>query len=100
MITAAFIYLFSLRNRPALRGSPAAGRRAAGFPQVAGFPRILRFEQYRYRRAPMKNPRLFSVWVVFFVLSAAIASAQVDTGAILGTVRDPSGAVLPGATVT
>jgi len=34
------------------------------------------------------------------VLLAAPASAQVDTGTIVGTVKDPSGAVLPGATVT
>jgi Carboxypeptidase regulatory-like domain/TonB dependent receptor-like, beta-barrel len=34
------------------------------------------------------------------VLLAAPASAQVDTGTILGTVKDQSGAVLPGATVT
>ena len=32
--------------------------------------------------------------------SAAPASAQVDTGTILGTVKDQSGGVLPGATVT
>src|SRR6185503_20024457 len=34
------------------------------------------------------------------VLFCAPASAQVDTGTILGTVKDPSGGVLPGATVT
>src|SRR4029453_1955569 len=34
------------------------------------------------------------------VLLSAPASAQVDTGTIVGTVKDPSGAVLPGATVT
>src|SRR5215471_11965566 len=48
----------------------------------------------------MRNSRFVSVWVVFLALAAAVASAQVDTGVILGTVRDPSGAVLPGATVT
>lgn len=34
------------------------------------------------------------------VLLAAPAGAQVDTGTILGSVKDPSGGVLPGATVT
>ena len=34
------------------------------------------------------------------VLLSAPAGAQVDTGTILGTVKDQSGAVLPGATVT
>jgi Carboxypeptidase regulatory-like domain/TonB-dependent Receptor Plug Domain len=34
------------------------------------------------------------------VLTCAPAHAQVDTGTILGTVKDQSGAVLPGATVT
>jgi hypothetical protein len=34
------------------------------------------------------------------VLFCAPASAQVDTGTILGTVKDQSGGVLPGATVT
>ena len=34
------------------------------------------------------------------LLSGSAASAQVDTGIIQGTVRDATGAVLPGATVT
>ena len=34
------------------------------------------------------------------IVLATAASAQVDTGTILGTVKDQSGAVLPGATVT
>jgi hypothetical protein len=34
------------------------------------------------------------------LLCAALASAQVDTGSILGTVKDTSGGVVPGATIT
>jgi hypothetical protein len=33
-------------------------------------------------------------------LGSVMAAAQVDTGTILGTVTDPTGAVIPGATVT
>jgi Carboxypeptidase regulatory-like domain/TonB dependent receptor-like, beta-barrel len=42
------------------------------------------------------------LWVVFSMslLLATTASAQVDTGSILGTVKDAAGGVLPGATVT
>ncbi len=48
----------------------------------------------------MKGSRRISIWLIVLGLAAAPSFAQVDTGAILGTVRDPSGAVLPGATVT
>ena len=42
------------------------------------------------------------LWVVLgmSLLLAGTASAQVDTGTILGTVKDAAGGVLPGATVT
>jgi len=38
--------------------------------------------------------------LVLAALCAGTADAQVDTGSILGTVRDRSGAVVPGATVS
>ena len=38
--------------------------------------------------------------VVLAALCAGTAQAQVDTGSILGTIRDKSGAVVPGATVS
>ena len=38
------------------------------------------------------------VWLL--MLAGAPAAAQVDTGTILGTMKDQSGGVLPGATVT
>ena len=38
--------------------------------------------------------------VLALVLAATPAAAQVDTGSIRGTVKDQSGGVLPGATVT
>ena len=37
---------------------------------------------------------------LLLMLSAASARAQFDTGSIVGTVRDMTGAVIPGATVT
>ena len=45
--------------------------------------------------------RAFSVRLVlasFFV--AGVAYAQVDDGSIVGTIRDKSGALVPGATIT
>ena len=38
------------------------------------------------------------VWLL--MLAGTPAAAQVDTGTILGTIKDQSGGVLPGATVT
>ncbi|MGQ0734800.1 MAG: carboxypeptidase regulatory-like domain-containing protein [Acidobacteriota bacterium] len=43
---------------------------------------------------------LVSLSLGLLVLSGSEAAAQIDTGAIVGTVRDSSGAVLPGVTVT
>ena len=40
------------------------------------------------------------VILVLAALWAGTAQAQVDTGSILGTIRDKSGAVVPGATVS
>src|SRR5258705_11859659 len=37
--------------------------------------------------------------LIWFVLVASTAAAQVLTGSLAGTVRDESGGVLPGATV-
>ena len=39
-------------------------------------------------------------WLVLLLTTAAPASAQITTGTISGSVRDPQGAVVPGATVT
>jgi hypothetical protein len=38
--------------------------------------------------------------IFLWLLAATPAAAQVDTGTILGTVKDQSGAIVPGATVT
>src|SRR5215813_2357961 len=54
----------------------------------------------RERGVSMKQSRLLAISLALLALAAARAFAQVDTGVILGTVRDPSGAVLPGAMVT
>ena len=47
----------------------------------------------------MRRSRLLSLWLILLAV-AAHSAAQVDTGSILGTVKDPSGGVLPGAAVT
>ncbi len=48
----------------------------------------------------MNNSRRLPIWLILLGFVAVPCLAQVDTGGILGTVRDPSGGVLPGATVT
>ena len=47
----------------------------------------------------MKYFRFFSILLVLLAAMATPSWAQVDTGAILGTVKDASGGVVPGATV-
>ena len=45
--------------------------------------------------------RLLPAWLFGLVLLLpSTARAQFDTATVLGTVRDPNGAVVPGATVT
>jgi hypothetical protein len=44
----------------------------------------------------LRNTALAAIFVVF----SQLAFSQVDTGVILGTVKDASGAVIPGATLT
>src|SRR6185295_16825347 len=39
-------------------------------------------------------------WAVGVLLCAGLAWAQMNTGEIAGSVRDPSGAVLPGAAIS
>ena len=43
---------------------------------------------------------LFVGVLCFMLLAANPLSAQIDTGGITGTVTDPTGAVVPGATLT
>ena len=46
----------------------------------------------------MRSSSCLAVLLVTF--SASLVHAQLDTGVIVGTVTDSSGAVLPGVTVT
>ena len=48
----------------------------------------------------MKKSHILRVVGLLLFLSGGIAWAQVNTGTILGTAKDPSGAVLPGVQVT
>ncbi|PYR60094.1 MAG: hypothetical protein DMF91_13070 [Acidobacteria bacterium] len=47
-----------------------------------------------------RNPTLFAAAVIALCAIAAPASAQITTGTVSGTVKDPQGAVIPGAAVT
>jgi len=50
--------------------------------------------------ASRRTQWLVGLAVGLFLVSGTPAAAQIDTGAIVGTVRDSSGGVLPGVTVT
>src|SRR6516162_6461708 len=52
------------------------------------------------RRSAMRNRILSCTVLVVTLLAGGCLWAQVDTGAILGTIKDQSGAIIPGATVT
>src|SRR5262245_41916115 len=65
------------------------------------------YSLFRQRGGPVNKKRLPArVWletlatIVAFVVLAISANAQFDTATVLGTVKDPTGAVLTGATVT
>src|SRR5215470_15712182 len=102
MIAGTFVCFCSFRSVPA-GGLPFAmtvgGRSPAAHPPLARHARSSRDIPGCGGRA-MKRSRRISIWFIVLGLAAAPSFAQVDTGAILGTVRDPSGGVLPGATVT
>ena len=51
------------------------------------------------RRSGLRNPFIWMAWVIIPLMSLSIF-AQVPTGTILGTVKDPSGAVIAGAAIT
>jgi hypothetical protein len=51
-------------------------------------------------RKPMKWIGILWIVIVVWLLAALPSFAQLPTGTILGTVKDPSGGVVPGATVT
>jgi len=47
-----------------------------------------------------RRAKLLVIAIAVFTLATAVATAQVHTGSIAGTVRDNAGAVVPNATVT
>src|SRR5271155_2778570 len=51
-------------------------------------------------RIALMSTKQVSISLVFILLAALSLSAQTFRGTILGTVTDPSGAVVPGAKVT
>lgn len=61
------------------------------------------FQRIRVARKSTKLGRCF-VWAVLLLMAACISVpglyAQIDTGSILGTVKDESGAAIPGAKIT
>ena len=52
------------------------------------------------RLSSWTGARVLGLVCLLLVAAGAPAAAQVDTGTILGTIKDQSGGVLPGATVT
>ncbi|MBI4458891.1 MAG: TonB-dependent receptor, partial [Acidobacteria bacterium] len=48
----------------------------------------------------MRYQQLLKILVVCLLAGQTVALAQVTTGTILGTVADPTGAVIPGSTIT
>jgi carboxypeptidase family protein len=55
--------------------------------------------EFRGSISSMEKQRFFLIFVVFVFSFGGIVSAQVTTGTISGTVKDSTGAVLPGAKV-
>ena len=47
-----------------------------------------------------RRPRLLAAVAIALCTIAVPAAAQLITGSVAGTVTDPSGAIIPGATVT
>src|SRR5437879_390643 len=45
------------------------------------------------------RPRIFSLTICFMFLLAAVCQAQLYTGSVTGVVQDPTGAVIPSASV-
>src|SRR5438093_7312558 len=102
--------LFRLRRNPAINFSSTAATRLITLCSTRSVARVLkkkppkrrnntRFaEEWNFGRRFMSFRNFFSTLLVF-VFGAQVASAQVNTATISGTLRDESGAVLPGVNV-
>src|ERR1700683_2264498 len=95
----SFASLCDRSHRGWLRVSPPIAR----FEPASTFLRIVRGGMGMNARTNSTRNRAFA-WGVIVLLAALLAAgplqAQMDTGSILGTVSDQSGAVLSGAKVT
>ena len=87
--------------RPTRKRSRSSGRAAATCARVrVRSTRATVAGRRTNGQAVVTDRRSCARLVLLLLLAGTPAAAQVDTGTILGTVKDQSGGVLPGATVT
>jgi hypothetical protein len=65
----------------------------------ANGPRMRHSEALRTRDVPVRVAHLFLLTLLFAVFLSGAAWGQFDSASVLGTIKDPSGAAIPSATV-
>lgn len=65
-----------------------------------GMARILRIQSLKAHEIARKSAWVLAAMAIFMLFTLSPAEAQVDTGSIVGTVQDASGASVANATVT